>query len=128
MIQSPNEVVKQIKLVSSDGFNVIKGEVDKLLDSVNKDVQSVIDLAVEYQRKAEESRIEWKQVNEEVIKLKGTRDALKKREEEVDLKIQKANTEEESLLALHKVLENRKKMLDAREEEIVVRERRQNEV
>lgn len=118
------EIIDGIKSASSKGFTFINGEIDKLLKAMTSDLQKLVEIANDYQKKIETSKVEWKRVKEEVEGLESNREPLKEREAEVEEKIKKVNEDEENLLILHKVLENRRKILDARTVKIKEKERR----
>lgn len=116
--QSVPEILENINLITSEGKNVLNREVEKIIKLLSADFKKLLDVSVKYRRKIEKLKADWKIVKEEVEKLEARKGDLQKREMEVDSKIAQANKQEEELLGLHRILNNKKKALDAKEREL----------
>ena len=118
------EITENIKTVSSKGLDVLRSETEKLLKLLSDDLSKLVEESNKYKKIIEESTIEWGNVKKEIKVLEDQKNAIQTKVNEANELIVKSKEESESLLTLHKVLDNRKKILDAREEEIKVKERR----
>jgi len=122
--RSPVKIREDIEDAFSEGFSSLRIGIDDLLKSVTEDVKELVEISNLYVKRIEKSKLEWKEINEEVGKLKEGRDLLKDREGRINAKADRVNEEEGNLVKLHEVLENKRKLLDKREQDIKIKERR----
>ena len=118
------EITENINTVSSEGLGVLRLETDKILDLLSKDLNKIIEESNRYKKIIEEDTIKWEAIKKEIEILEAQRINIQSKVDEANELIKKSKEESESLLELHKILDNRKKVLDAREEEIRQKERR----
>jgi len=119
-----SEITENIKTVSSKGLDILRLETDKLLELLSSDLNKIIEESNKYKKIIEEDTIKWESIKREIKILEDQKVGIQSKVDEANELIKKSKEEAESLLNLHKVLDNRKKVMDAREEEIKVKERR----
>jgi len=124
MAESANEIIKRINLTSTDAYEFLRSETEKLQKKVSKDFHLLIDISNNYKKQIELSKNEWKAIKEEISLLDSNRDQLKEKEKKVNNKLIEVDREAGSLASLHQVLDNRRKVLDEREEKIANQEKR----
>lgn len=127
MPQSVSEIIENIKLLSVKGSEVVRFETEKLVKLLQEDLDKLVTISNGYTRKIEEQTAIWDRINKEVKELEGRRDDLKVREARVDKKIAETNDREDTLVKLHEALERKRKTLDAKEKELLDKEKTSNE-
>jgi len=112
------EVINEIKntgKVASDFFSFEATKYVKILTEnilvLNKELTNLIKEVVELERLRES-------ISKEVLELEQQKDTFDKLKNRLDKKSNDINQREENLLALHKTLENKRLMLEARENEL----------
>ena len=119
-----SEITENIKTVSSKGLDVLRLETDKLLELLSKDLAKITEESNRYKKIIEEDTVKWEAIKREIEILEVQKEIIQSKVDEANELIKKSKEESESLLELHKILDNRKKVLDAREEEMRQKERR----
>jgi len=115
--QSTDDIIKNIRLISSKGIELFQTESDRLVKLISVDLQKIIDIVNEKVRTNEELKKDWRILKEEVGKLEERRVLLLEREKEVDDKIKSVDEQEKEVASLHKILEDRRLVLTAKEQE-----------
>jgi len=113
-----SQILENIELITSEGKNIIDRETGKIVKLISADFKKLLDLSIKYKREIEQLKSGWKAAKDEVARLEARKDDLKEREAKVDAKVVLADKQEEELLELHRVLNNKKKSLDAKEREL----------
>ncbi len=117
-------MTNKIQTLLDTYVKLINRESAKLLELVAEELMSLSDESVKITRDIFDKKKEWKEVAEEVKKLESKKDRLKQIETEANEKMNSATSRAAESLTLHKVLTNREKVLDARETELKIKERR----
>ena len=125
---NPQEIIENINLLTSKATEIITRETQSLTKQLIEELKKLSDLATNYKRQIEEAKIEWKRIKDEVFILEGNREKLKERQAQIDAKIKELAEQEESLISLHKALDNRAKVIKAQEQELKEKERRSQSI
>ena len=125
---NPQEIIENINLLTSKATEIITRETQSLTKQLIEELKKLSDLATNYKRQIEEAKIEWKRIKDEVFILEGNREKLKERQTQIDAKIKELAEQEESLISLHKALDNRAKVIKAQEQELKEKERRSQSI
>jgi predicted transcriptional regulator len=118
------EIEESIRLAVREGPKFFEVETQKLLKNISLNLQKFVDKANYYKKLIAESKSEWEAIRTEVKALEEKKDVLKKLEDDINAKKLANDKEAEDLQILHKVLENRRTVMDAREKDLDERDRR----
>ena len=114
----------KITLLTSSGIESIRNESDKLVSLLTKELDDLNAHVVEVKRQIQQDSDTWEKIKNEIEILTDRLDLLKQKEEEINKRIIQLDEDEKANIELHKVLENRRKILDAREKELQEKKRR----
>lgn len=110
------------KIVQAHNF--LEGEYGKIFKLATDELQKIIEEANLYQRKISEMKSDWGKIDNEIKTLLEKKEMLMEKEIDIESRLASVVEREGQIAAMVKIQTNRQNMLDEKEKELKIKERR----
>lgn len=118
------DIIIRIKNKINDGHKLIQEEYVKLGEQTIEEIQKLVTEANEYVKKISILKSQYGTADQEVKNLLGRKELMEEKEKDIEERLTNVIQREDQADELMKVLKNRQNILDERERELKLKERR----